>query len=61
MMRDERSVNTGNIDKSNMATGDNVQQTLDINMTTTHHGISTSALFTFCFKLSLLYILYLLF
>jgi hypothetical protein len=29
-MNDERAVNTGNIDKSNVATGGNAQQTLHI-------------------------------
>ncbi len=31
-MNDKRAVNTGNTDKSNVATGDNVQQTLNINI-----------------------------
>ena len=32
-MNDEPAMNTGNINQSNMAIGDNVQQTLNINIT----------------------------
>jgi hypothetical protein len=50
-MNDKQSMNTENTNQSNVATGDNVQQTLHIN--TTHHGISTSALLKLFFGFSL--------